>query len=880
MAEEIFKFGGDDEELIKALNNIEAKFTDVQKTAVKSQEIVQDSINQTSEEAARLAMVMQETAKQEEATAAKRAENAKRFAAQEEAAAKRHKDSLAALEREAAATAKVATAFQQQVKAQKQVEQQTNSTNASSGKFLGTIGGLVGRFAKFAGIGSVVVGVMSKLESVMDFVDKVMGAVSATVNTLLNRVSLLVDSVVALFSGDFTGAAENFSAAFDNIGGAIIDAAVAGYELAGALQALRDEEIALAVAMARRIEASKKAQAIAEDENRTYKDRIAALNRAIALERTIAATREQFAAKSLDLARKQFDLSTKTREDREALNEAEIAFINTQSEGEQTRIELLARRSALEKERFEFFKKTVEFAQGVLDRVESKTPVDPVRLDLAKVNKDFDDLAKAAQEGIDRIKSIEKERGLTPEELALQNELSDSFVKIEEARLNALVDVLTEAAAKQLEVEEAQRRAQEALAKKDFERAKQAIEDVRDLSAQEIAVQEQQFANFITLLESQGIEKRVIEDRQFAFDNLIKEKTLKNEIAYQEALLKIIGAGDESQRKAIENQIALLKTQLEGLNIPAPSAPKEKPGQVSNIWQLFGVDDKEKQQAFSEAANQIASALGQITQARIAEAQAAVQASDTIIAEKRRQLEAEQKLAEEGKANNVDLIKSQIAEQEKIRADALKKEEQARKAAILLDTASQVSGLITSSVNIYKALSPLGPFGIAGAIATIALMFGSFAKAKADALKAVSVPKLRKGAKIQGATHEQGGVIVEVEDGEQVVGNKEARGNDTFFDRLRKGRYAGIDLAEAAEQARRRRVHSPQDGAADRIADIRSQQESVGNSTQTEAAIRLAADRIVDSINARPMYAPWKQGYKKIVKQGNTVTISNIQPQD
>jgi hypothetical protein len=49
-----------------------------------------------------------------------------------------------------------------------------------------------------------------------------------------------------------------------------------------------------------------------------------------------------------------------------------------------------------------------------------KHQIDPVRLDLAKVTKDYDDLAKAAQEGIDRIKSIEKERGLTPEELALQ----------------------------------------------------------------------------------------------------------------------------------------------------------------------------------------------------------------------------------------------------------------------------------------------------------------------------------------------------------------------------------------------------------------------------------------------------------------------------
>ena len=81
----------------------------------------------------------------------------------------------------------------------------------------------------------------------------------------------------------------------------------------------------------------------------------------------------------------------------------------------------------------------------------------------------------------------------------------------------------------------------------------------------------------------------------------------------------------------------------------------------------------------------------------------------------------------------------------------MKEQTKAARAQILLDSATQLSGLVTSSVNIYKALSPLGPFGIAGAIATIALMFGSFAKAKADALKAVGAPKLRKGAKIEGA---------------------------------------------------------------------------------------------------------------------------------
>ncbi len=880
MADEIFKLGADDTEIMRALDNVEAKYKEVAKTAVTSEEAIQDSIRATSEEAERLAKVQAEFAKQEEAAAARRAENAKRFAAQEAELANSIKDTLAALDREAKAISNVSAEITNQAKAVQSTQTATDKTNASSGKWSGTIGGLLGRLGKFAGVAGIVVGVMSKLESVMDFVDKAMGAVSATVNVLLTRMSTLIDSVGRLFSGDFSGAADKFSEAFSGIGAAIYDAAVAGYDLRAAMQALRDDELNVAVAMEKRIAAAERAKAIAEDESRTFNARLAAINRAIALENEIGKTRQSFANRSLELARKEFDLAVKTGEEKkattadiQALNDAEIAAIEQQSQTEQVRIGLLERRAQIQKEQFEFFKKTVEFAENALAKIESRTPVDPVQLDLAKVNKDYDDLKKLTEEAIARLTSLNRERALTPEEIELQNQLSGSFVKIEEARMEALIDVLIEAAGRELELEEAQKRAKEALAKRDFERAKKELETARDLANQEIDLTEQNFATFIALLESNGTDKRLIEQKQFEFDNLIKEKRILAEIEFQESMLKILGAGDESQKAAIENQIKLLKAQLDGLFIPLKEETK-KSGPINSIWDLLGITDRDQQAAFQQAADQIKLALQELAGARIEEAQAAVAAADRVIESKRQQLDEEKKLAEEGKANNVDLIKKELAEAEAVRADALKREEKARKAAILLDSASQISGLLTASVNIYKALSVLGPFGIAGAIGTIALMFGSFAKAKADALKAVSVPKLRKGAKIEGKTHEQGGELRELERGEQVVGASESSGQDKFFDNLRKGRYAGVDLYDVAERSRPGASRHPVDGVKERV-EIRTNTQIAQSDG---GAVMEAAKLIINAIESRPNYAPWKSGYKEIKKSGKSLTIKSVQP--
>jgi hypothetical protein len=101
-------------------------------------------------------------------------------------------------------------------------------------------------------------------------------------------------------------------------------------------------------------------------------------------------------------------------------------------------------------------------------------------------------------------------------------------------------------------------------------------------------------------------------------------------------------------------------------------------------------------------------------------------------------------------------------------AKALEQRKKAAKQQAALDTAAQVSSLITASAQTLKTFNgPLLPVGIA----LIALMFGAFFAAKARAAQAA---KFRDGGSgrvdgnsiIVGASHDTGGVGIEAEGGE------------------------------------------------------------------------------------------------------------------
>ena len=89
-----------------------------------------------------------------------------------------------------------------------------------------------------------------------------------------------------------------------------------------------------------------------------------------------------------------------------------------------------------------------------------------------------------------------------------------------------------------------------------------------------------------------------------------------------------------------------------------------------------------------------------------------------------------------GYAANVALAQKELDQARKNQQKALREQQRAQKAQEMLNTATQVSSLVTATANIWSAFSSMGPWGIAAAVAAIALMFGSFAAAK---IKAASI---------------------------------------------------------------------------------------------------------------------------------------------
>ena len=131
------------------------------------------------------------------------------------------------------------------------------------------------------------------------------------------------------------------------------------------------------------------------------------------------------------------------------------------------------------------------------------------------------------------------------------------------------------------------------------------------------------------------------------------------------------------------------------------------------------------------------------------------------------QLDKEKELRDNGLANNVDTLQKEIEAKKAARDEEIKQQEELqekqaaiRKAQMLAETAFQLVGMITSSVNIFEhATEMFGPFGVPIAIASIAAMFGAFAVAKVKAMQAVNdTNKFADGGEIDGASHTDGGV--------------------------------------------------------------------------------------------------------------------------
>lgn len=239
-----------------------------------------------------------------------------------------------------------------------------------------------------------------------------------------------------------------------------------------------------------------------------------------------------------------------------------------------------------------------------------------------------------------------------------------------------------------------------------------------------------------------------------------------------------------------------------------------KNGKGFDFLEFIGLGDlsSEQKKAVMDAAKELYEGIKQITDAIISQydrqidkKQETIDQIDEEIGELEESLDREKELRDQGFANNVEAIEAEIAEKERQKQEEIRQQEELleqkkkmQKAQLAIDTAIQLTNLITASTNIFNALSSIPFVGIPLAIATIGVMFGAFAVTKAKAAQSINDQKLEKGGWIKGKRHSEGGVKIglgyEAEDGEFVTNRKTASKYPKFLEAMNENKLSSFDI--------------------------------------------------------------------------------------
>lgn len=151
--------------------------------------------------------------------------------------------------------------------------------------------------------------------------------------------------------------------------------------------------------------------------------------------------------------------------------------------------------------------------------------------------------------------------------------------------------------------------------------------------------------------------------------------------------------------------------------------------------------------------------------------QAAVDAANAELEAARNNLQTQEELRANGYANEVASAQRNVQEKARLQKKALKEQQKAQQAQMKMDTAMQVSSLITASANIFKAFSGIPVVGIALAIAAIGAMFAAFTAAQSKAREAIKSQNASQEASADAQAYGKGGYEV-------LKGGSHASGND------------------------------------------------------------------------------------------------------
>mgnify|MGYP000999299353 CR=1 FL=1 len=762
-----------------------------------------------------------------------------------------------ALEKSADATAKQATAVQQARTANQSWLQSIRQTIAGQqigGKSLGEWADQARSFAsrisegakavqgatiaqrvfngvlKASGIGLLIglvasaIAYFSKFQSGIDKVSAVMAGLNAVITEVVDRFVKLGSSILKVFTGDFAGAAADVTAAVTGIGDALINAATAAFNLERRLQALRDATITASVETARQRVELEKLKAISDNETLSISKRARTAQQAAEIERKIAEDAVDRALEAQQIAQGKFLLDKESLAAREEAARAEVAL--------QEAVQNL---------------NSVTFEAEKQQRAFRKEAADEREKQLEKERKALEEFRKLLEDVQKQAAALDIENTFNPVERVLK-----AFDRATEEAKKLQAKLLSLATTPEQK-----------------EKVNKAIEA---LFAEINAKYAEEFSIAVDELEK-------LRGGQRNFNPLPPPDTLTADIQFRAKAIfaQVKDAVKKESKSALESVLESLADvfRLKGQDVIS----------VEEAKQIFA--------GLKTAFTDLTAGLSALNEAAISEQERLISALDERIQKQQDVVDKEREIAENGLANNLASEKDRLEKLQKQREEAEKKRLDLQKKAVrqqlLIDSAQQVSSLATGAANVLKAESNKGLLGVLFAIGAIATLFSVFAKAKATAAKsAADVPKFRKGTKLEGPSHENGGLAIsdsygrtvgEAEGGEWLIGSQPSREHDAFLKRLNAGQFKGVDLMA---QTRAASYNSPLTGVTSRTRELQQQRERIEHGQHFEALVRAyekGATRIVEAIEQKPVAMPWRDGYRIETKTGNVKTIEKVRPE-
>ena len=327
-----------------------------------------------------------------------------------------------------------------------------------------------------------------------------------------------------------------------------------------------------------------------------------------------------------------------------------------------------------------------------------------------------------------------------------------------------------------------------------------------------------------------------------------------------------------------------------------------------DMFEFLGLgagQSEEQKKKLKKAINESVKVLSDFTafmieneQAKIDAKQEQIDQNQDEIDELEERLDDEKQLREDGLANNVEVIEAEIAEKQREQDElkrqqneALEEKKKYQKAQLLIDTATQLSGLITSAVNIFEGFSTI-PFGlgIPLAIGVIGLMFGAFAASKAKALQSINQQTTQhaEGGEISGRSHSQGGEkyynkdgskVKELEDGEFVVKKRQYGKFGKLVRAINDDDFSHLSVNDYALAEMFRSMGFDFDTGVGEVKNLQLSLMSLGYSSmesQHLADISKGIALLVESERNTPK--SWIKGGYNYVKEGMKVSKEKINP--